>query len=140
MSTPTPSGVPTQGLSRGDPVVASGGPVSLLAMACSVVWSTCSGALLTTEVTSSEMRDVRSISSLSPYVADPRLRKYSRYGAVAEAKTAEHGARLSAMQAAEQNIEDRIADLRVAYHQLRQAKITEEILDVVSGFEAFEDS
>ncbi|MFP3883011.1 MAG: F0F1 ATP synthase subunit gamma [Actinomycetota bacterium] len=62
------------------------------------------------------------------------------YRAVAEAKTAEHGARLSAMQAAEQNIEDRIADLRVAYHQLRQAKITEEILDVVSGFEAFEDS
>lgn len=62
------------------------------------------------------------------------------YRALAEAKTAEHGARLSAMQAAEQNIEDRIADLRVAYHQLRQAKITEEILDVVSGFEAFEDS
>jgi F-type H+-transporting ATPase subunit gamma len=60
------------------------------------------------------------------------------YRAVAEAKTAEHGARLSAMQAAEQNIEERITTLRNQYHQLRQAQITEELLDVVSGFEALE--
>jgi F-type H+-transporting ATPase subunit gamma len=58
------------------------------------------------------------------------------FRAVAEAKTAEHGARLSAMQAAEQNIEERLAALRNEYHQLRQALITEELLDVVSGFEA----
>lgn len=60
------------------------------------------------------------------------------YRAVAEAKTAEHGARLSAMQAAEQNIEERTTALRTQYHQLRQAQITEELLDVVSGFEALE--
>ncbi len=58
------------------------------------------------------------------------------YRAIAEAKTAEHGARLSAMQAAEQNIEERLTALRTEYHQLRQALITEELLDVVSGFEA----
>lgn len=62
------------------------------------------------------------------------------FRAVVEAKTAEHGARLSAMQAAEQSIEERLDALRVQYHQLRQAKITEELLDVVSGFEAFKDS
>lgn len=61
------------------------------------------------------------------------------FRAVAEAKTAEHGARLSAMQAAEQNIEDRLADLRNEYHQLRQSLITEELLDVVSGFEALNE-
>lgn len=61
------------------------------------------------------------------------------YRAVAEAKTAEHGARLSAMQAAEQNIEERLTVLRNQYHQLRQAKITEELLDVVSGFEALKE-
>jgi F-type H+-transporting ATPase subunit gamma len=61
------------------------------------------------------------------------------YRAVAEAKTAEHGARLSAMQAAEQNIEERLTALRTQYHQLRQAQITEELLDVVSGFEALEE-
>ena len=58
----------------------------------------------------------------------------------AEAKTAEHGARLSAMQAAEQNIDDRLVTLRTRYHQLRQALITEELLDVVSGFEALDSS
>lgn len=62
------------------------------------------------------------------------------FRAVAEAKTAEHGARLSAMQAAEQNIEERLIALRNEYHQLRQAKITEELLDVVSGFEALHES
>lgn len=62
------------------------------------------------------------------------------FRAIAEAKTAEHGARLSAMQAAEQNIEDRLTTLRNQYHQLRQARITEELLDVVSGFEALDTS
>lgn len=62
------------------------------------------------------------------------------YRAIAEAKTAEHGARLSAMQAAEQNIEERLAALRTEYNQLRQALITEELLDVVSGFEVLRDA
>lgn len=61
------------------------------------------------------------------------------YRAVAEAKAAEHGARLAAMQAAEQNIEERLDQLRNEYHQLRQAEITEQLLDVVSGFEALRD-
>ncbi len=62
------------------------------------------------------------------------------FRAIAEAKTAEHGARLSAMQAAEQNIEERLEILRTQYHQLRQALITEQLLDVVSGFEALDSS
>ncbi|MFP3914071.1 MAG: F0F1 ATP synthase subunit gamma [Actinomycetota bacterium] len=58
------------------------------------------------------------------------------YRSVAEAKAAEHGARLAAMQVAEQNIEERLERLGTEYHHLRQAEITEQILDVVSGFEA----
>lgn len=58
------------------------------------------------------------------------------YRSIAEAKAAEHGARLGAMQAAEQNIEERLEGLRHRYHQVRQAQITAELLDVVSGFEA----
>lgn len=61
------------------------------------------------------------------------------YRSVAEGKAAEHGARLSAMQAAEQNIEERIDRLRNEYHQLRQAQITEQLLDVVSGFEVLRE-
>lgn len=60
------------------------------------------------------------------------------YRAIAEGKAAEHGARLAAMQAAEQNIEDRLTQMRNEYHQLRQAEITEQLLDVVSGFEALQ--
>lgn len=62
------------------------------------------------------------------------------YRSIAEAKAAEHGARLSAMLAAEENIEDRLDRLNNEYHQLRQAQITEQLLDVVSGFEILRDS
>jgi F-type H+-transporting ATPase subunit gamma len=58
------------------------------------------------------------------------------YRAFAESLAAEHAARLAAMQAAEKNIEQRLTSLRQSFHQLRQATITEELLDVVSGFEA----
>lgn len=58
------------------------------------------------------------------------------FRAIAEARAAEHGARLSAMQSAEENIEERIEHLRNRYHQARQSQITAELLDVVSGYEA----
>jgi F-type H+-transporting ATPase subunit gamma len=40
------------------------------------------------------------------------------------------------MQAAEKNIEERLADLNADYRQQRQNSITGELLDIVSGFEA----
>jgi F-type H+-transporting ATPase subunit gamma len=61
------------------------------------------------------------------------------YRAIAEARAAEHGARLAAMQAAEQNIEERLAVIRTQYHQLRQSEITAQLLDVVSGFETLRE-
>lgn len=79
--------------------------------------------------------------------ADPRevLQSLTRealsaalYRSLAEARAAEHGARLTAMQSAEENIEQRIERLRNTYHQVRQSEITAELLDVVSGFEALE--
>jgi F-type H+-transporting ATPase subunit gamma len=42
---------------------------------------------------------------------------------------------LTAMQSAEQNIEDRLLLLNQEYHGLRQNSITSELLDIVSGFE-----
>jgi hypothetical protein len=38
-------------------------------------------------------------------------------------------------EAAERNIDDRIDDLTRRYHQQRQAQITEELLEIVAGFE-----
>ncbi len=65
--------------------------------------------------------------------------KYSLFRAFAEARASEHLARLIAMQGAEQNITDRLTELRRSYHQARQATITAELLDVVSGYQAVGD-
>ncbi len=43
------------------------------------------------------------------------------------------------MQVAERNIEDRMGELRALFHQRRQSAITEELFDIVTGFEALKD-
>lgn len=56
--------------------------------------------------------------------------------ACADSQAAEHGSRLAAMQAAEKNLADRLDEVTMSYRRARQAAITAELLDVVSGFEA----
>lgn len=58
------------------------------------------------------------------------------YRAFAESLAAEHASRLAAMQAAERRIEERLDELRQRYQRERQASITAELMDIVSGFEA----
>jgi F-type H+-transporting ATPase subunit gamma len=58
------------------------------------------------------------------------------YRSAAESLAAENASRLAAMQGAESSIEDRLDALQGQYHQQRQMSITEELLDIVSGFEA----
>ena len=60
----------------------------------------------------------------------------SLFRACAESLSSENASRITAMQAAEKSIEQRLDDLRSSFNQLRQSAITEELLDVVSGFEA----
>jgi F-type H+-transporting ATPase subunit gamma len=64
----------------------------------------------------------------------------SLYRAAVESLAAENASRLAAMQGAESNIEDRLDELQGRYHRQRQMGITEELLDVVSGFEALRES
>ncbi|GAB6041921.1 F0F1 ATP synthase subunit gamma [Endothiovibrio diazotrophicus] len=52
----------------------------------------------------------------------------------------ENASRLRAMQAAERNIDERLQALLSEYRAERQNAITEELLDVVSGFEALKES
>lgn len=59
----------------------------------------------------------------------------SIYRALAYSLAAENAARLASMQVAEQNIQERLDELRREFHSLRQNAITDELLDVVSGFE-----
>ncbi len=60
----------------------------------------------------------------------------SLYRAMAESLAAENASRLTAMQAAEKNIEERLDEITTKYNRQRQESITAELLDVVSGFEA----
>jgi F-type H+-transporting ATPase subunit gamma len=57
-------------------------------------------------------------------------------GAVLEASTSEHAARVAAMTAATDNAEEMIQDLTMDYNKARQAGITRELIEIVSGAEA----
>ena len=60
------------------------------------------------------------------------------YRALVESLAAENASRLAAMRAAEQNIDDRLEELGNEFNRRRQAAITMELLDIISGFEAIE--
>jgi F-type H+-transporting ATPase subunit gamma len=63
----------------------------------------------------------------------------SLFRAFAESLASENAARLASMQVAERNIEDRLKALTSEFHQSRQAAITSELLDIISGFEALKE-
>lgn len=56
--------------------------------------------------------------------------------AVAEALASEHGSRMMAMSNATTNAEEMVDSLKLEYNKARQAQITKELLEVVSGAEA----
>ncbi len=69
------------------------------------------------------------------------IRQYlfvSLFRAIAESAASENASRLASMQGAEKNIREQVAELNSRYHQQRQMTITEELLDIVAGFEALE--
>jgi len=70
------------------------------------------------------------------------IREYlfvSLYRAFAESLASENASRLASMQNAEKNIEEQLQDLHVQFHRTRQMTITEELLDIVAGFEALQE-
>lgn len=56
--------------------------------------------------------------------------------AAAESLAAESTARLARMQQAERAIDDRLEELASGYRNARQTQITDELMDVIAGFEA----
>jgi F-type H+-transporting ATPase subunit gamma len=61
------------------------------------------------------------------------------FRAFAQSLASENASRLASMQGAEKNIEERLAELQNRFHQQRQMSITEELLDIVAGFEALQE-
>lgn len=67
------------------------------------------------------------------------IREYlfvSLFRACAESLASENASRLAAMERADRNIDDLLADMQSRFHQLRQSSIDAELFDVIAGFEA----
>ena len=63
----------------------------------------------------------------------PRFVEVEVYRAMLETAAAEHAARMTAMDAASSNAADVIDTLTLNMNRVRQASITKEIIEVVSG-------
>ncbi|MDB5009414.1 MAG: synthase subunit gamma [Mucilaginibacter sp.] len=63
----------------------------------------------------------------------PKNIKIQLYRAVLDSNASEHGARMTAMDKATENAGDMLKALKLAYNQARQAAITTELTEIVSG-------
>ncbi len=70
----------------------------------------------------------------------PKSIKTQIFKAVLDSVASEHGARMTAMHKATDNAEALRNELRIFYNKARQAAITNEILEIVSGAEALKNS
>jgi F-type H+-transporting ATPase subunit gamma len=66
----------------------------------------------------------------------PRQIAMQVWRALLESAASEHGARMSAMESATKNAEEMIAALTLQYNRARQAYVTKELMEIVSGAEA----
>ena len=69
-------------------------------------------------------------------ILDQLLPQYAEsmiYGAIVDAKTAEHAAGMAAMRTATDNAKSVISDLTIQFNRARQAAITQEITEIVAG-------
>ncbi|MGO1595521.1 MAG: ATP synthase F1 subunit gamma [Sphingobacterium sp.] len=63
----------------------------------------------------------------------PKSIKIQLYKALLDSHASEHGARMTAMDKATENAGDLLRDLKLSYNQARQAAITTELTEIVSG-------
>jgi F-type H+-transporting ATPase subunit gamma len=66
----------------------------------------------------------------------PRHISMQVWRALLESAASEHGARMSAMESATKNAEEMIAALTLQYNRARQAYVTKELMEIVSGAES----
>lgn len=63
----------------------------------------------------------------------PKILNTQLFKAVLDANASEHGARMTAMDKASDNAQDLLKSLKIAYNRARQAAITTELTEIVSG-------
>ncbi|MDM5314726.1 ATP synthase F1 subunit gamma [Fictibacillus sp. b24] len=95
------------------------------------------------------LTDIAATKSKSSYEYEPSedeilevlLPQYAEsliYGALLDAKAAEHASRMTAMRNATDNANELIGQLNLSYNRERQAAITQEITEIVGGVAALE--
>jgi len=70
----------------------------------------------------------------------PKILNTQFFKALLDTNASEHGARMVAMDAATNNAQELMKQLRILYNRERQAAITKEILEIVGGAAALEES
>jgi F-type H+-transporting ATPase subunit gamma len=70
----------------------------------------------------------------------PKHINFQIWKALLESNASEQGARMTAMDNATTNASDLIRDLQLSYNNARQASITKELLEIVSGAEALKQA
>ncbi len=68
----------------------------------------------------------------------PRILKTQFFKCLADTNASEHGARMTAMDKATDNANDLLKQLRITYNRARQAAITTELTEIVSGAAALQ--
>ena len=68
----------------------------------------------------------------------PKILNTQLFKAVLDANASEHGARMTAMDKASENANELLKDLKLSYNRARQAAITTELTEIVSGAAALE--
>ena len=68
----------------------------------------------------------------------PKILNTQLYKAMLDANASEHGARMTAMDKATDNAEELLKDLKISYNRARQAAITTELTEIVSGAAALQ--
>jgi F-type H+-transporting ATPase subunit gamma len=102
------------------------------------------GAKLRPDDTSAEDREAAQIGTQVDYIYEqppaelfaallPKYVGIQIYRGMLESVAAEHAARMTAMEAATSNASDIISSLTLVMNRARQAKITKEIIEIVSG-------
>jgi F-type H+-transporting ATPase subunit gamma len=66
----------------------------------------------------------------------PKAVEVELYRALLESQSGEHAARMTAMESATRNTEELISSLTLKFNRARQAAITKELVEIVSGAEA----
>jgi len=69
----------------------------------------------------------------------PRYLEFVIFRMLLESAAAEHGARMTAMESATKNAGDMIDSLTLTYNRARQARITKELIEIVSGAAALSE-